>query len=314
MVKLSRSVIRWVSIALMFLSSASSFAGMRPEEVKEFEEHKVKAEKGDPESQQSLGWCYFFGSGVAKDAAEGIKWWRKAAEKGNATAQQNLGSAYQSGEFVAWSGVEAMKWFRMAAEQGLPVALHTLGGKYESGSGVVKDESEAYAYYTLAGATLEFSRNALAVLEEKMTVDARLRGKQRAKELQKEIEAKIAAKKAGKVEPVKHSARLYPDDSRPEGLFGHAEAMSRPNIVFIDNRLPAFRSFKKAYYQVENQTDKLRASSILVSMYENELKLVEIKKYRPDNDENVTRGMLLMNEWAAEARKLTAELHGVLGE
>jgi len=287
---------------------------MRPEEVRAFEENKVKAEKGDPESQQSLGWCYFFGSGVAKDAAEGIKWWRKAAEKGNATAQQNLGSAYQSGEFVAWSGFESMKWFRMAAEQGLPVALHVLGTKYESGDGVVKNESEAYAYYSLAGATLELSRNSLAVLEEKMTSATRLRGKQRAEELQKEIEAKIAAKKAAKVEPVKYSARQYPDDSRPELLFGHAEATSRPNIIFIDNRLPAFRSFKKAYYQVGNLTDQLHVLSILVSMHQNDLKLEEIKKYKPDNDENITRGMLLMNEWAEEARKLTAELHRILGE
>jgi hypothetical protein len=112
----------------------------------------------------------------------------------------------------------------------------------------------------------------------------------------------------------KFTARQYPDDSRPESLFGHAEATSRPNIVFIDNRLPAFRSFKKAYYQVENVTDKLHVLSILVSMHQNDLKLEEIKKYKPDNDENITRGMLLMNEWAEEARKLTAELHRVLGE
>ena len=112
----------------------------------------------------------------------------------------------------------------------------------------------------------------------------------------------------------KFTTRQYPDDSRPELLFGHAEATSRPNIVFIDNRLPAFRSFKKAYYQVESLTDKLHVLSILVSMHQNDLKLKEIKKYKTDNDENVTRGMLLMNEWAAEARKLTAELHGVLGE
>ena len=52
----------------------------------------------------------------------------------------------------------------------------------------------------------------------------------------------------------------------------------------------------------------------MVSMHQNDLKLEEIKKYKTDNDENITRGMLLMNEWAKEARKLIAELHGVLGE
>ncbi len=95
-------------LVLMFFSAAVSFAGMRPEEVKLFEDYKAKAETGDPEAQGNLGWCYFSGSGVAKDAAEGIKWWRKAAERGNAASQQNLGAAYESGEFVEWSGVEAM--------------------------------------------------------------------------------------------------------------------------------------------------------------------------------------------------------------
>ena len=95
-------------LVVMSFSAAVSFAGMRPEEVKLFEEYKAKAEMGDPEAHGSLGWCYFSGSGVIKGVTEGIKWWRKAAERGNAVAQQNLGSAYQSGEFVEWSCVEAI--------------------------------------------------------------------------------------------------------------------------------------------------------------------------------------------------------------
>jgi hypothetical protein len=63
---------------------------------------------------------------------------------------------------------------------------------------VAKDEIEAYAFYCLAGMTLEFSRNNLSSLAEKMTPGAISRGQQRARELQREIEAKIAAKKAGK--------------------------------------------------------------------------------------------------------------------
>jgi hypothetical protein len=46
--------------------------------------------------------------------------------------------------------------------------------------------------------TLEFSRNNLSILAEKMTPGAISRGQQRAREHQREIEAKIAAKKAGK--------------------------------------------------------------------------------------------------------------------
>jgi hypothetical protein len=91
-----------------------------------------------------------------------------------------------------------MRLWRSAAEQGLAAAQNILGQSYESGSGVAKDEIEAYAFYCLAGMTLEFSRNNLSSLAEKMTPGAISRGQQRARELQREIEAKIAAKKAGK--------------------------------------------------------------------------------------------------------------------
>ena len=58
------------------------------------------------------------GEGVAKDAAEAVKWYRKAAEQGFAAAQYNLGVCYYSGEGVAKDAAEAVKWFRKAAEQG----------------------------------------------------------------------------------------------------------------------------------------------------------------------------------------------------
>ena len=75
---------------------------------------------------------------------------------------------------------------------------YNLGICYFKGEGVAKDEIEAYAYYNLAGITDEDARKNLAVLEKKLSPEARLRGQQRTKELQKEIEAKIAAKQAGK--------------------------------------------------------------------------------------------------------------------
>jgi hypothetical protein len=46
--------------------------------------------------------------------------------------------------------------------------------------------------------TIEVARKNLAILEKKMSQDARLLGQKRTKELQKEIEAKKAAKAGGK--------------------------------------------------------------------------------------------------------------------
>ncbi len=63
---------------------------------------------------------------------------------------------------------------------------------------MAKDEIEAYAYFNLAGRTDESARKKLAILEKKISQDARLRGQQRTKELQNEIEEKIAAKRTSR--------------------------------------------------------------------------------------------------------------------
>jgi len=59
---------------------------------------------------------------------------------------------------------------------------------------VAKDFVEAYAYWNLAGITVEDARTNLAILEKKMSRDEIASGQQRTKQLQKEIEAKQAGK------------------------------------------------------------------------------------------------------------------------
>ncbi len=56
---------------------------------------------------------------------------------------------------------------------------------------MLKDEIEAYAYYNLAGITDEVGRKNLAILEKKMSPDARLLGQQRTKQLEKEISGRL---------------------------------------------------------------------------------------------------------------------------
>lgn len=75
-----------------------------------------KAQNGDAEAQYSLGNCYFYGFGVAKDQREAVKWLRKAAEQGFTAAQNDLGHCYYSGAGVERNTDEAHKWWRMAAE------------------------------------------------------------------------------------------------------------------------------------------------------------------------------------------------------
>jgi hypothetical protein len=113
---------------------------------------------------------------------------RIAAKK---AVQQDLalGNCYFEGRMgVRQDVIVAVGWFRKAAVQGSAEAQFNLGYCYANGRGVVKDEVEAYAYFNLAGLTLERARQARASLEVTMSPEDRLKGQQRAAEMQKEIE------------------------------------------------------------------------------------------------------------------------------
>ena len=90
--------------------------------------------------------------------------------------------------------VNAFQGYKAEAEKGNRGAQFILGLCYAAGEGVAKNQVEAYAYLSLAGIEYEPARKDLAILENRMSPDARLRGQQRTKELQKEIEAKQAGK------------------------------------------------------------------------------------------------------------------------
>ena len=80
--------------------------------------YRQAAEQGVAEAQVMLGYCYFKGYGVEKDAAETVRWCRSAAEQGVAGAQYCLGLCYESGYGVEKDAAEAVRWYRQAAEQG----------------------------------------------------------------------------------------------------------------------------------------------------------------------------------------------------
>ena len=156
-----------------------------------FEGYKVKAEQGNAIAQLNLGNCYVNGDGVAKDSVQAFSWFRKSAEQGDARAQFNLGLCYVNGDGVAKDSVQAVAWYRKSAEQGNAFAQQNLGVCYVNGDGVAKDEIEAYAYWNLAGVTLEIARKNLAILEKRISTDARLLGQQRTKQLEKEISGRL---------------------------------------------------------------------------------------------------------------------------
>jgi len=184
--------VNWLAsttLLLLFLTAHHLPAQQSEADRKLLAEIRAKAEKGDAQFQSKLGSAFFFGNlGVAKDAAEAVKWCRKAAEQNYAdsqfilgrcyaegngvtkdyveafkwfrkAAEQNdansqyqclLGLCYNQGEGVTKDHVEAVKWFRKAAEQNCAAAQYSLGLCYDKGEGVTKDEAEAVKWYRKA--------------------------------------------------------------------------------------------------------------------------------------------------------------------
>lgn len=151
---------------------------------KELSELRLKAEKGEVNSQIELGNKFF--NGIApfeKDYIGAMKWfqmaannasaeaqytlakiylWKKivedvnkafqlfvkSAELGNANALNMVGMCYCYGYGVAKDYAEAIKWWLKASEVGNSEAQASLGYFYENGIGVVQDYTEAIKWYT----------------------------------------------------------------------------------------------------------------------------------------------------------------------
>jgi hypothetical protein len=112
--------------------------------------YRKAAEQSHVKAQCALGDCYYNGEGVAKDYMEAVKWYREAAEQNHVPAQHNLGVCYGNGQGVRHDDAEAAKWYRKASEQNFAIAQHNLGFCYEKGHGVQQDFPEAYKLYKLA--------------------------------------------------------------------------------------------------------------------------------------------------------------------
>jgi len=111
---------------------------------------RAQADNNDPAAQNTLGNIYAAGRGVKPDAAEGVKWYRRAADRGFAQAQFNLGLAYELGRGVPPDDKEAYRYYLLAAEQGYGPAEFNVGNMYAQGRAVAQDYFEANVWYRQA--------------------------------------------------------------------------------------------------------------------------------------------------------------------
>jgi TPR repeat protein len=122
--KANRLIVLLLTVAVTIQLPAQQIAQQIELErrIKDFNDTKAKAEKGEAEAQTTLGIFYFSGWCVSKDTSVAVKWWRKAADQNSANAQYFLGDCYASGLGVTKDEPEAVKWYHKAADQDLAQA------------------------------------------------------------------------------------------------------------------------------------------------------------------------------------------------
>jgi TPR repeat protein len=84
----------------------------------DFEDLRLRAERGSLAAQSILGLSYLHGEGVAQDLEEAFRWLTSAAERGAARAEAWLGSMYESGLGVPVDLVRARALYQGAASKG----------------------------------------------------------------------------------------------------------------------------------------------------------------------------------------------------
>jgi uncharacterized protein len=111
-----------------------------------------RAAAGQSEGEFCAGYFYLQGAaGVAKNPAEGARYFRRAAEHGYVKAHGYLGHLYKHGIGVAPDLREAERWYRRGAELGDPGAQNDLAVLLlDGGEGVRTDRNEAIKWARLA--------------------------------------------------------------------------------------------------------------------------------------------------------------------
>jgi uncharacterized protein len=131
---------------------------------------RIRADKGDAESQFILGNYYEHGSGVKQDYIEAEKLYRKAAKQGHAGAMRALGVMYEFGYGVKRATAYAVIWYQQAANLGDAYAQVKHGVMLWDGIGINKDEAAAVSWFLKAADQGSISAMDLLVTAYKMGI------------------------------------------------------------------------------------------------------------------------------------------------
>lgn len=126
---------------IIFLVSSMCFA-------QTYKDYLLDAVDGDAEAQYNLGYCYYYGNGVAKNYQRAVIWWKESAEQDHAPAQYLLGLCYLEEVGVKYNEDSASYWLGLAMANEYPPALYYVGESfYDAG-----DKSQGMVYISQAAA------------------------------------------------------------------------------------------------------------------------------------------------------------------
>lgn len=110
------------------------------------------AEAGHAEAQLLTGQICLDGNGVARDAAEALRWFGLAAKAGNPMAMNMIGRCCEHGWGTVIDKALAAQWYRSAADRGLAWGMYNLATLYTLGEGVSEHKAQALNLFERAAA------------------------------------------------------------------------------------------------------------------------------------------------------------------
>ena len=139
--------------------------------VPQINEEAVKWAKLSADQNNALGQCVYagcldLGSGVPRNNALALEFWRKAASGGSDWAYEHLGGLYLSGEGgIPKDYAMAVQFLRQSVEKGSPWGMVKLGRCYENAWGVPLDLHQAEELYKKASSYPDCDEGRQALLE-----------------------------------------------------------------------------------------------------------------------------------------------------
>lgn len=131
------------SVASLMLAAVATCAAQLPEDLLE------QAKRGDAEAQLALAFRFRDGVGVERDNREALRWAHMAADQGNAAAQDFVGWMYFRGSGVPRNADIAVGYFKAGADRSAAAAWN-LGQCWFAAQGVKHDIPQALAMWRKA--------------------------------------------------------------------------------------------------------------------------------------------------------------------